>query len=167
MSLRFFFQLGIYGINFALIIAKGVLAMLLDKLLFSDRVPILLKKNLDFQSERNMLISSNISNVNTPGYKAQDIDFRSQLRSAMNVKGELSVKSTHGKHFGPSNNALKAVQGEVFKEPDAARSDGNNVDLDKEMAKLAENQIMYNATVQLMQKRGSTIRAAVTEIAQS
>ena len=46
-------------------------------------------------------------------------------------------------------------------------SDGNNVDLDKEMSKLAENQIMYNATVQFIAKRGSTIRAAVTEVAQS
>ena len=38
--------------------------------------------------------------------------------------------------------------------------------LDKEMTKLAENQIIYNATVQLMAKRGSTIRSAITEIAQ-
>ena len=44
--------------------------MLIDKLLFSDKVPILLKKNLDFQSERNMLISGNIGNINTPGYIA-------------------------------------------------------------------------------------------------
>ena len=141
--------------------------MLLDRLLFSDRVPLLLKKNLDFQSDRNMLITSNLSNINTPGYKAQDIDFQNELRNAIGAKGELSMNSTHNKHIGPSKNALKNVSGEVFKDPAAARSDGNNVDLDKEMSKLAENQIMYNATVQLLSKRGSTIRAAVTEVAQT
>ena len=141
--------------------------MLLDKLLFSDRVPVLLKKNLDFQSDRNMLISSNISNINTPGYKAQDLNFRDQLKGAIKSRDEVSLNTTNFKHIGPSNNALKGVQGEVFEEPEAARSDGNNVDLDKEMSKLAENQIMYNATVQLMEKRGSTIRAAITELPQS
>jgi flagellar basal-body rod protein FlgB len=53
-----------------------------------------------------------------------------------------------------------------FEEDTVAKSNGNNVDIDNEMAKMAENQIMYNATVQLMMKRGSAIRAAITESAQ-
>ena len=53
-----------------------------------------------------------------------------------------------------------------FEEEAAAKSNGNNVDIDKEMAKMAENQIYYNASVQLMMKRGSTIRSAVTELPQ-
>ena len=140
--------------------------MLLDKLLFSDRVPILLKKNLDFKAQRNLLISSNISNVNTPGYKSKEINFKEQLRSVMESKDGLTLRRTHENHFGPSNEGLKRLKPEAFEEDDAARSDGNNVSLDKEMAKLAENQIIYNATVQFMAKRGSTVRAAVTEIAQ-
>ena len=140
--------------------------MLLDKLLFSDRVPLLLKKNLDFKGQRNLIISSNISNINTPGYKSQDINFKEQLKSVMETRGGLSLKITHENHFGPSNEAIRSLKPEVFEEDHAARSDGNNVNLDNEMAKLAENQIMYNATVQLMAKRGSTVKSAVTEIAQ-
>lgn len=141
--------------------------MLIDKLLFSDRVPLLMRKNLDFQSQRNLLISSNLSNVNTPGYKARDIDFKTELSKAVGSSDEISMKITDKNHIGgASNDSLEALQPEVFQEPHAARSDGNNVNIDKEMMKLAENQIMYSATVQLMAKRASTIRAAITEIAQ-
>ena len=49
---------------------------------------------------------------------------------------------------------------------DASKSNGNNVDMDKEMAKLAENQIRFNATIQLMMKRGGAVKSAVTELVQ-
>lgn len=145
---------------------EGDEPMLIDKLLFSDRTPLLLQKTLDFETQRNTLISSNISNINTPGYKAQDLDFHSQLKDALKSTDDLTVRSTHSQHLGPSNETLSQMRPEIFEEDTAARSDGNNVDLDKEMSKLAENQIMYNAAVQLLAKRGSIIRAAITEIAQ-
>lgn len=141
--------------------------MLIDRLLFSDNAPNILKKALDFQSQRQLLISSNISNLDTPGYKAKDIDFKSQLVSAIGRSNDLAMKVTHANHFGPGGSALKAIQPQIFVEPDAPRSNGNNVNIDKEMAKLAENQIAYSATIQLMSKRGSTIRAAINESAQS
>ena len=139
--------------------------MLIDKVLFGDRTPLVLKKNLDFQSQRNLLISSNITNMNTPGYKAQDLDFKSQLQQAIDSGDQLSVKTTDKKHMGPSKESLKSLKPDIFEEKDAARSDGNNVNIDKEMIKLSENQIMYNATIQIMAKRGSTLRSAVTETA--
>lgn len=141
--------------------------MLIDRLLFSDNVPSILKKALDFQSQRHLLISSNISNLDTPGYKAKDIDFKSQLANAIGRSNDLSMKVTHASHFGPGASVLKSMQPQIFVEPDAPRSNGNNVNIDKEMAKLAENQIAYSATIQLMSKRGSTIRAAINESAQS
>ena len=140
--------------------------MLIDKLLFSDQAPTILRKNLDFQGQRNLLISSNISNINTPGYKAKALNFIENLNNAIISKDDLSIQTTHVKHLGPSKEALENLKPDIFDEDDAARSDGNNVSLDKEMAKLAESQILYNATVQLMAKRGSTIRSAITEIAQ-
>ncbi len=48
---------------------------LIDKLLFSDQVPTVMRKSLNMMSTRQNLISSNISNVDTPGFKASDIDF--------------------------------------------------------------------------------------------
>ena len=57
--------------------------MLIDKLLFSDTVPMMMKRSLDFNSTRHLLISNNIAQMDTPGYKANDVDFKSQLRDAV------------------------------------------------------------------------------------
>ncbi len=140
--------------------------MLVDKLLFSDTVPRAMKKSLDLMSTRQSLISSNIGNLDTPGFKASDIDFQGQLREALGSKGKLNLQATNEKHFGPKTSNISNLTADPFEEEDAAKSNGNNVDVDKEMAKLAENQIVYNATIQLMMKRGSTVRAAITETAQ-
>jgi len=140
--------------------------MFIKQMLFSDRAPKVLRKSLDFQSQRHLLISSNISNLDTPGYKAKDIDFKSQLVEVMGKGSDLKMATTNSKHMGPSMMALKGLQPVPFVLPDAAKSNGNNVNIDKEMMKLAENQIDFNATVQLMSKRGSTVRAAILESAQ-
>ena len=140
--------------------------MLIDRLLFSDRAPLVMKKSLDFQTSRHLLIANNISNVDTPGYKASDINFEKQLREVLNMPGKLALKTTHQKHLGPSNMAIKNLAPEPFELDDAAKSNGNNVNIDNEMIKLAENQIMYSAVTQLMMKRGSTVRSAVTELVQ-
>ena len=140
--------------------------MLIDKLLYSDQTPLVLKKGLDFQSARNLMISTNISNMETPDFKAHDINFEKQLQEFIKSGDQLQMKSTHFKHFGPSNEGLKTMKPQPFELSDPSKSNGNNVNVDKEMGKLAENQIMYTAFIQLMMKRGSTIRSAVTELAQ-
>jgi flagellar basal-body rod protein FlgB len=140
--------------------------MLIDRLLFADKTPQVLKKALDSQSQRHLLISSNISNIDTPGYKAKDIDFKGALRDALGSGDGLAMRTTHSGHIGPNKANIKGLQAQPFTEADAAKSNGNNVNIDKEMMKLAENQISYNATIQLMAKRGSTIRSAITENAQ-
>ncbi|MFT4577547.1 MAG: flagellar basal-body rod protein FlgB [Nitrospinales bacterium] len=139
--------------------------MLLDKLLFSDSVPKAMKKSLDLMSTRQSVISSNIGNLDTPGFKASEIDFQGQLREALGSKGQLKLQATNEKHFGPKTSNIGSMTADPFEEEDAAKSNGNNVDVDKEMAKMAENQIFYNAVIQLMMKRGSTVRASITETA--
>ncbi len=140
--------------------------MLLDQILFNQRTPSVLRKALDFQSQRHLLISSNISNMDTPGYKAKDIDFSSQLQEALGTEGGLNMQTTHKNHLGPGLSTIRNLSPEIFEEQDPSKSNGNNVNIDKEMMKLAENQIGYNAVTQLMGKRTSTIRAAITESAQ-
>ena len=140
--------------------------MFIDKLLFSDQTPLVLKNGLDFQSARNLMISTNVSNMETPDFKAHDINFEQQLREFIKSGGQIQMKSTNNKHFGPSNDGIKSMEPEPFQLNDPEKSNGNNVNVDKEMGKLAENQIMYTAFIQLMMKRGSTVRSAVTEVAQ-
>ena len=141
--------------------------MLIDRLLFADKTPLVLKKALDFQSERQLLISSNISNIDTPGYQAKDIDFKGALKAALGTGDDLALRSTHKGHIGPNKDVIRRLQVEPFSEPDPAKSNGNNVNIDKEMMKLAENQISYNAVIQTMAKRRSTVMVAITENAQA
>lgn len=141
--------------------------MLIDRLLFADKTPLVLKKALDFQSERQLLISSNISNIDTPGYQARDIDFKGALKAALGTGDDLALRSTHKGHIGPNKDAIRGLQVDPFNETDPAKSNGNNVNIDKEMMKLAENQISYNAIIQTIAKRHSTVMVAITENAQA
>lgn len=136
--------------------------MLLDKLLFNDVTRPLLQKGMNLSAERHLLISANIGNADTPGYKAVDLDFSKEMQEAMGGGDHLNPQTTNSKHIGPAN---AKGEPEVREESDAARSNGNNVNMDKEMAKLAENQVMYNAIAQILTKRMSMIRSAVTESA--
>ncbi len=140
--------------------------MLIDKLLFSDPVPMMMKKSLDFNSTRHLLVSNNIAQMDTPGYKANDVDFKSQLRDAVGSGSNINLKTTHKNHIGPGKMALKNLAPLPHEEDLQAKSNGNNVNIDYEMAKLAENQIDFNAVTQMMMKRGSTVRSAVTELPQ-
>lgn len=138
--------------------------MFIDRILFSDPVPHLMEKSLDFNSARHLLLSSNISNLDTPGYRAQDLDFKEQLGRALSGKGTLTLASTHPAHFGPSPRALGALAPVPLDTGGEEKSNGNNVNIDEEMAKLAANQIRYSAVAQMMTKRGDIVKSAVSEV---
>lgn len=102
-----------------------------------------LGKAADAAWQRNDILANNISNVDTPGYKRQDIDFESQLRKAL---GESRYETVDSKVANLNNTELEA---KVY--TDLAnfsyRLDGNNVDIDTEGVELASNQIKYNGLI--------------------
>jgi len=138
--------------------------VLIDRILFSDSLPLLMKKSLDFNSARHLLISSNIANMDTPGFQARDLDFQEQLRQAVALEGTLPVKATHRAHFGPSAGSLAGLSPLSFETTGEAKSNGNNVNVDEEMSKLAANQLYYSAVAQMMSKRGDILSSAVSEV---
>ncbi|MDE6202395.1 MAG: flagellar basal body rod protein FlgB [Lachnospiraceae bacterium] len=99
-----------------------------------------LNKAADAAWQRNDILGNNIANVDTPGYKRQDIDFQSQFRRAL---GNSRYETVDAKVAHVSSTELQA---RVY--TDAAnfsyRLDGNNVDIDSEETELASNQIWYN-----------------------
>lgn len=102
-----------------------------------------LGKAADASWMRNDVLANNIANVDTPGYKRQDVDFESQLKTAM--------RNTRYKSVDARVEAISSTELEARVYTDAAnfsyRLDGNNVDIDTESAKLAENQIKYNGLI--------------------
>jgi flagellar basal-body rod protein FlgB len=99
--------------------------MLIDRLLFADKTPQILKKSLDSQSERHLLISSNISNIDTPGYKAKDIDFKGALRDALGTSDGLTMRLTHSGHIGPNKADIKGLQAQPFTGNDEVGGESN------------------------------------------
>ena len=102
-----------------------------------------LGKAADASWKRNDILANNIANVDTPGYKRQDIDFESQLRRAL---GNTRYESVDAKVSHVTSTELAA---RVY--TDAANSSyrlaGNNVDIDTECVELAANQIKYNGLI--------------------
>ncbi len=136
---------------------------ILDRMLFSDKTPKLLKKSLDLHLQKNSVISSNIANADTPGYKAVDLKFNEQLQSAIGTGNQIKMKATQKKHFTADVKQIDKVKPNVSEESDPARPDGNIVKIAKEMSKLVETQLMYNSIVQAMTKRGGILRYAIEE----
>lgn len=116
-----------------------------------------LKNALDASSMRQEMISTNISNVNTPGYKAKRVDFEDTLRR---VRDGSTMKSTHANHFGVSD--VTGVTPEIKAQTGTrVNEDGNNVAIDTEMAELSANAIYYQALSTQMNNYYNSIRSVM------
>ncbi len=93
---------------------------------------------------RQTLLTNNISNANTPGYRREDLDFQGALRAAL-ADGESPAEV----QFKPE------VSSQVV------GPEGNGVDIDQESAQLSENGLEYEAIVQVMGTRNEILRSAM------
>lgn len=127
-----------------------------------DNTILALSKSLDLRSQKQTILSSNIANAETPGYQAKAIDFETQLSRALSL-GKQQLKRTHSRHLG-AGPIVESVRPEIYNDPNnVVREDGNTVDRDAEMVKLAENQLMYNASTEAIRKKFALLKYAITE----
>ena len=101
-----------------------------------------LEKMLDFQAERHTVLSTNVANIDTPGYKGKDLRFSEELKRAIDAGDTIPLRKTDERHLPLGIENLKGTENRLVPSSDTVRRlDGNTVDLDKEMAKLAENSL--------------------------
>lgn len=113
---------------------------------------------------KNNVISANIANAETPGYKAKKMDFEEALARQADLDGLRKVSTSHQSHLPVGGSISARVKAEIYDNPDAATSnDGNTVDLEKEMTLLKENQIQYKAAIQLINKKLAALKYAASE----
>jgi flagellar basal-body rod protein FlgB len=123
-------------------------------------IPIL-SKSLDAGMLRQRVIANNIANVNTPGYQRLEVNFESELRKALD-KNRLSGTRTDEQHMVLGKADYSSLQATVEKPVDPTLASGvNNVDIDTEMAKLAENQILFNFSAKFMNGQFKKLNAAI------
>ena len=98
-----------------------------------------------------------MSNVDTPGYKRQDIDFESQLRRALGKSRYETVDSKVSHLNGTELEAKVYTDMANF----SYRLDGNNVDIDTEGVELASNQIKYNGLIDCFNQEFANLKMAM------
>lgn len=123
---------------------------------------IILEKALDAAWMRNEAISNNIANVNTPGYKKSNVKFEELMADAVD-KFQISGIKKDEKFLPIGKDTKLSISPEIVQEDfTSMRRDGNNVDIDVEMAELAKNSIKYNALIAQMSKEFSKIKLAIS-----
>ena len=127
----------------------------------------LLQKGLSASWSRNAVIRNNIANVETPGFKASDLEFESLLADALFNSDGFKGTKTHELHIDIGSGYktdFESVTPRVNKRNDTSmRFDGNNVDIESENVKLAQNSIYYNALVEKMNSELRRLTAAITD----
>lgn len=117
-----------------------------------------LTNSLDYASAKNRTIASNIANVDTPHYKAKKAEFKHVLNDSMTHS--IKNTKTHDRHIDfekgiHKNYYISNQHNTVY------NHNGNNVDIDKEMSGLAENQIYYQALVDRLNGKFSNIQTVL------
>jgi len=121
-----------------------------------------LNTSLNLRLMNQNIISSNIANSDTPGYKAKRIDFEQTLRSNLGVGDDVRMATVEEGHQAPQE--IDPVDPIVYEDSNDIYSlDENTVDRGQEMANLAENQILYNTSVELLRKKLGILKYAINE----
>ncbi len=127
----------------------------------------LLGKSVDLRAKNQTLIASNVANAETPNFIPKTLDFEQELQGALKShQGQRRSSVPHARHIpvrgAGVGNAVQSVSGQVIETPaKTPGKDGNAVELENEMGRMAENQIMFNASVQMLNKKFEGLRTAI------
>ncbi len=114
---------------------------------------------LHLRAKRAQVLASNLANIDTPHYKARDIDFTEALQAASRGQGANTMRATHAMHIKPeqfiSGSDLK------YRNPYQNSLDGNTVEHQVEMAAFSDNAMRYMASVRFISGKFNTLRTAI------
>lgn len=97
---------------------------------------------------KQSVLSANVANAETPGYHAQKVDFESELKRALSI----------------NEGSIESVKADIYDNPEVdVSNDGNTVDLEKELSSMVENNIMYRAANQLINKKLASLKYVASD----
>lgn len=149
--------------------------------LISSKTTETINKALDGLMVRHQAISSNLANIDTPGYKPVRVAFENQLKAALQQEHSKStafkghaghnleiaghgflMKQTNSKHLGYKPQTLQGIAPTTYKDSAITyRNDGNGVDVDVEMTNLAKNTMQYEALATLQRKNYTLLKDVI------
>lgn len=113
---------------------------------------------MNYRLFRQGVISGNVANIDTPGYKAKDATFDEELDTRLKL---VVTRPGHLQSPGVSSGVSYRIKEDPFSR---IGNDSNTVDLDREMMKLTQNQILYEASSQMIQTKIEGLKNAIRSI---
>jgi flagellar basal-body rod protein FlgB len=129
------------------------MAISLDKLMGFHQ------KAMDVRTQRMEVISGNLANANTPGYKARDIDFQKAMQSAQSERNH-NLTRTHENHIKGTMRPQGDLEYRVPDQPDTG--DGNTVDVQIERNNFLDNGLRYQASIEFMNGKIKGMKKAIS-----
>jgi len=128
-----------------------------------NKTDAVLEESLNLRMQRHMVNLSNVTNSMTPGYRALGFDFEKQLQAAVGNSNDIPMKTSDARHIkNPGISADGVLKPDLYVKPtESIGSDGNTVDVDQEMTEMAENQIMYRATIEILNRQLAMLRYGI------
>lgn len=118
------------------------------------------KRTMDASWLKNEAISNNLANINTPGYKRQVVNFEGILKNHLNMGDQTQMRVTNQVHL--TANGAQGLRPQIQEVSDTSyRTDGNNVNVDVEMAELAKNQLKYAALTEQLNGQLTRLKLAI------
>jgi flagellar basal-body rod protein FlgB len=130
-----------------------------------------LQEALDVRLVEHNVLAGNAANADTPGYRPKELDFSQAMAAAEQAAGAESMQVTDARHLGPAGQTIGATSRAMTAATELVHDgvggspsiDGNQVDLDRTMAGLAENSLQYGASAKAAGKKLAILRYVVTE----
>lgn len=129
----------------------------IGKKLFDQTIQTL-NRSLDVRTARHRVLSSNVANAETPNYTPKDLPFQKILERTVENSSAISLRKTHSRHFPDPITLTSDWSTEVEQQPG-----GEGVNIDEEMAKLAENNLNFQAGVQSLVKKIEALKLTISE----
>ena len=132
--------------------------LLIGKKLF-DKTMTLVQRSMDIRASRHRILSSNVANIETPEYVSRDLPFQKVFEHCLEDSSALSMRKTHPAHLPAAEGPLS----QDFTSPIETDPGPGGVDIDQQMSRLAENNLMFQAGVQALIKKFEALKVGISE----
>ncbi len=131
--------------------------------LFSDTLSFL-EKSLDLRTRKQRVLATDIANADTPNFQAFDVMVEDALKKVRHAQtgDDFQLVTTNRRHLSLDEAPFpEPVVRTLPVEPYSLKTDGNTVDVDREMGNLAKNQIMYNTSVEVISRELRRLKTVI------
>jgi len=121
-----------------------------------------LVRDLTWRNQRQEVLTANLANVDTPGYRPLDLDFAEQLKEVLQADNE-GMMATSSNHFGSDEEVVDPGDPTVVAQKTEDGLDANGVDLDRQMLELSDNSMRYRTSAKIVSKKLALLKYVIND----